>query len=282
MLINNTTVLKKISVLYSLIGLRGLATYLLYRFSYPNLQNFKSTLQLIEWSRKENSEIKKTENYLMLESLPAFPLANFFFRPFSSDSLIIKQHFFANELAPVVKYFKSIGHFPQIMLDAGGNIGAASKFIQLHFPKIKTVVIEPSEENCKLINLNLKGINYQLYQNALWYQSEKLSLDVTKEAWGIRVSSFSGIGKSVEAMTLQTILNQAGWGVPDFLKIDIEGAEEEIFDKDRELKQILKNVRCVSIEPHSEKGGLLIRNVLLECGFKIAHHGELIYGFRYS
>jgi len=262
-------------------GLRGLATYLLYRFSYLNLQNFKSTLQLIEWSRKENSEIKKAKSYLMLESLPAFPLAIFFFRPFSSDSLVVRQHFFSTELKPVIEYFKSISYVPSLMVDAGGNIGAASRFIQLNFPEIKTIIIEPSEENCRMINMNLKEIDYQLYPNALWYRTEVLAIDDTKDAWGIRVSSFSGKGKLVEAMPLQIILNQAGWGLPDFLKIDIEGAEEEIFQKDPDLINILKRVRCVSVEPHSIRGDKLIRNVLSESGFSVEHHGELIYGFRY-
>jgi len=273
---------KRIREIFSLMGFRGLVAFSFYKMLYPTLQNFKSTLQLIEWCRKSKPVVKKEGGYLRLEDLPSFPQANFYFRPFSSDSLVVKQHFFSTELKPVVEYFQSISYVPSLMVDAGGNIGAAARFIQLHFPKIKTIVIEPSEENCRLILMNCEEVDYKLFPNALWHQSEKLSLDMTKEAWGIRVSSFSGKGKSVEAITLQTILNQAGWGVPDFLKIDIEGAEEEIFEKDRELKQILNKVRCVSIEPHSEKGSLLIRNVLNECGFKIAHHGELIYGFRYS
>jgi FkbM family methyltransferase len=273
---------KRIREIYSLMGFRGLVAFSLYKMLYPTLQNFKSTLQLIEWSRKSKPVVKKDGGYLMLGDLPSFPQAKFYFRPYSSDSLVVKQHFFSTELKPVIEFFQSISYVPSLMVDAGGNIGAAARFIQLHFPKIKTIVIEPSEENCRLIKMNCKEADYKLFPNALWYQAEKLSLDMTNEAWGIRVSSFSGKGKSVEAMTLQTILNQAAWGVPDFLKIDIEGSEEKIFEKDGDLKQILTNVRCVSIEPHSEKGSLLIRNVLYECGFKIAHHGELIYGFRYS
>ncbi|MBB6327820.1 FkbM family methyltransferase [Algoriphagus iocasae] len=244
------------------------------------MQSFKSTLQLIEWSRKGESDIQRKGEYLLLKSFPYFREVNFYFRPVSSDSSVVKQHFLSRELQPVIEYFQSISQFPKVMVDAGGNIGAASRFLQLNFPEIKIIVIEPSKENCKVIKQNLNGVEYQLYPNALWFQSEKLSLDETKGAWGIRVSSFSGTGDSVEGLSLQMILNLSEWGIPDFLKIDIEGAEEEIFQNDTNFKEILKKVRCISIEPHSRHGERLIRNVLSESGFNIENHGELIYGFR--
>lgn len=274
-------VIKRIREIYSLIGVNGLCRYFLYKFLDFNLQNFKSTLQLIEWSRKGESDIKRKGAYLILRSLPTFRGINFYFRPFSSDSGVVKQHFLSKELQPVIDYFRSISQVPQLMLDAGGNIGAAARFLQLHFPEIQIIVIEPSMENCKVIKQNLIGVNFRLYRNALWYQTEKLSLDESKGAWGIRVSSFTGKGDAVEAVNIQKILELSQWGIPDFLKIDIEGAEEEIFQNDPKFKEILNKVQCVSIEPHSLYGEKLIRNVLSEAGFHIENHGELIFGFRY-
>lgn len=273
--------LKKFKEQYALMGWKGLILFSLYRLLYYRLQNFKSTLNLIEWSKKESGRIEKARGYLMLRDLPSFSASNFYFRPFGSDPLVVKQHFFDNELAPVLKFFQAISHVPRLMLDAGGNIGAASRYIQLHYPEIKTIVVEPYKENCKVIEMNLTNVDYKLYPNALWYQPERLFLDETYEAWGIKVSSISGKGSSVEAKTIRGILNESGWGMPDFLKIDIEGAEEEIFQKDFELKQILNNVLCASIEPHSPQGEKIIKSVLAECGFTVEYHGELIYGFRY-
>lgn len=273
--------LKRVREVYTLIGLRGLILFGLYKVLYFKLQNFKSTLQLMEWARKEGVGIQRNKNCLVLDSLPFYPTENFYFRPFTSDALVVRQHFFYQELTPVVDYFKSKFYTPLLMVDAGGNIGAATRFLQLHFPSLKSVIIEPSASNCMLIKKNLVGDQFYLVQGALWFEKSWLSFSGSAEAWAIKVKASQTKLNGIPAFTLKELIENASLGVPDFIKIDIEGAEEEIFEKDFNLKQILQSVSCVTVEPHSELGQHLVQKVFKECGLRVEHHGELIYGFKY-
>jgi FkbM family methyltransferase len=273
-------VYKRVREVYTTLGLRGLILFGLYKILYFKLQNFKSTLQLMEWARKERVEIRKNRECLMLDSLPFYPTANFYFRPFTSDAMVVRQHFFQRELAPVVDYFKSISHDPKLMVDAGGNIGAATRFLQLHFPGLKSLIIEPSESNCRMIKKNIISDQFHLVQGALWYEEASLSFSGSAEAWAIKVKASQSKSNTIPGYTLSEILKMAKWGSPDFIKIDIEGAEEEIFEKDTNLKQIFRSVKCVTVEPHSELGKDLIHKVFQDCGFQVEYHGELIFGFR--
>jgi FkbM family methyltransferase len=273
-------VYKRVREVYTTLGLRGLILFGLYKILYFKLQNFKSTLQLMEWARKERVEIRRSKDCLMLNSLPFFPTANFYFRPFTSDAMVVHQHFFQRELAPVVDYFKTISHDPKLMVDAGGNIGAATRFLQLHFLGLKSIIVEPSEANCRLIKKNLIPNQFHLIQGAVWYEKAPLSFSGSAEAWAIKVKASQSKSNTIPGYTLSDVLKMAKWGSADFIKIDIEGAEEEIFEKDPNLKLILQSVKCVSVEPHSKLGHQLIQKVFQECGFRVEHHGELIYGFR--
>jgi hypothetical protein len=77
---------------------------------------------------------------------------------------------------------------------------------------------------------------------------------------------------SVEVMTIPDMLALSPTGRIDVLKIDIEGAELELF---RGPCDWLRAVGCVSIELHGEAAKVEIPRTLIAAGFKLSQHGSL-------
>ncbi len=68
------------------------------------------------------------------------------------------------------------------------------------------------------------------------------------------------------------------WQIVDLLKIDIEGAELELFS-DAENVQFLANVKLITIEIHDEfECRMNIEDIIQSYGFLIFHSGELTIG----
>lgn len=260
-------------------GWKGGGLLLIYKLFYHRLQAFKSSLILLEWTQRNNAKLSKKKEVVLIEGLPNFQGKPFAFRPFTTDSLVLRQHFFHRELGPVVDYFKTRKVIPKLMIDAGGNIGTSACFMHGHFPSLKSLVLEPSNSNCKVARFNLGDENSVIMEKALWWRNEVLNFDETRSAWAMRVSNTSS-GKKVSGIALSEILQMEEFSSPDYIKIDIEGAEEEVFEKDYLLDNLLHSVACVSVEPHSERGKILIEIKLKSWGYRIEYSGELIIGFR--
>ncbi len=269
----------KVIQVFKVYGILGVAYLILYKFFFIKHQSFKNSLEILEWSLKNGIRLEKYRKSVSINGLPGFLSKVFYFRPFSSDSMVVKQHFFNQELAPIVAYFRQKELTPRLMIDAGGNIGVTACYMHWHFPGMRSLFLEPSNSNIKVAKENLKQENSLIWEKALWHRSELLKFDDHRGAWAMRISE-TNLGKEVEAVSLSEILSDPEFQNPDYIKIDIEGAEEEVFEKDEKLGKLIQTVSCVSVEPHSEKGSLLVTDKLSSWGFRVEYHGELIIGFR--
>lgn len=271
----------KLVEVFRVYGWTGGVLLIFYKLFYSKLQAFKSSVELLEWAQKNHSELRQMGKLVTLKGLPLFPKGSFSFRPLSSDPMVVRQHFFQPELKPVVDYFQKENKMLNLMIDAGGNIGASACFMHLNFPEMRSLVIEPSSENAKMADSNLHNFQSKVWEKALWWRTELLNFDESRSAWAMRVSrGTKSKGKRVEGIALSSILKLPEFANPDYIKIDIEGSEEDVFEKDENLGELLDKVSCISVEPHSEKGKKLIDGKLKEWGFKVEFHGELIIGFR--
>lgn len=273
--------MKKLLQVFRTFGIRGAFWLIVYKFLYPKLQAFKSSLELLEWAVKHDAVLKRENSLVQLLGLPDFPKSSIWFRPFTSDSLVIRQHYFSHELQPVVNYFRQIKKEPKLMIDAGGNIGVATRYMQEYFPGLKALVLEAAGSNCAIAKLNLDPVRSTLWEKALWWRSEELNFNTNDSAWAIKVSDNSGKGRGkVKGISLSQILSLDDYSNVDFVKIDIEGAEEKVFSLDDGLSKLISGIDCITVEPHSESGSKILSEKLVEWGYKVEYHGELIFGFR--
>ena len=125
---------------------------------------------------------------------------------------------------------------PRIIVDAGANVGMATLFFAGEFPAAKIVAIEPEQSNFKVLQRNCRGLaNVTLLNAALWGNERSLQIDDSSaEKWGFEVSEKSSGAvngsQSVAAVTIPRLMKSIGAGRIDILKLDIEGAEREVFN----------------------------------------------------
>lgn len=130
-------------------------------------------------------------------------------------------------------------------VDLGANIGLASLYFATRFPKAKAIAVEPNDDTFSVLSKNLSQLaNAQLHKAAVWSHEATLdgSFDRPDHFSAFQVHE-NGSG-ALKGITMQTIV---GDDQIDILKIDIEGAETEVFKGDLSW---LKQVRCIAIEFH--------------------------------
>jgi FkbM family methyltransferase len=143
---------------------------------------------------------------------------------------------------------------PQTIIDAGANIGFASIYFARQFPEAKIIAIEPELSNFKLLERNIRPFkNIIPLQAALWPQDTTLDLvDPGIGHWGFQVRANSADVprpriEKVQALSVPTIMHRFGLDQIDIFKIDIEGAEKELFEAPEAW---IDKVQTIMIETH--------------------------------
>jgi len=144
------------------------------------------------------------------------------------------------------------------VIDAGANIGLASVFFTKRLGAPEIVGLEPEDKNFDQAVRNTRHLpNVEILKAALWPRHEKICIRnlTTSGSLGFQVDCAPepGVrdkqGKQVEALTITDILERRGWESLDLLKVDIEGAENELF-ADPLHKRWIDRVRITVIELH--------------------------------
>jgi len=120
---------------------------------------------------------------------------------------------------------------PKLIVDLGANAGYASVFFALRYPSARVIAVEPVPENAKLARRNVSRLGrVDVVEAAAWPRPARLRLvDPGKGFWGMRVSEDAS--GEIAAVTIPDLLNRAGADRIDILKVDIEGAEAELFSE---------------------------------------------------
>ena len=140
------------------------------------------------------------------------------------------------------------------IIDAGGNIGLAAIYFANKYPNAKITSVEPEKDNFKMCVKNTKNYNnITPVQKALSNSNgEELYIkDSGLGSWAFTtVSKREGIPESNKVLTIniEEILNQNNWDIVDIVKIDIEGAEKELFDSN--FERWIPRTKCIIIELH--------------------------------
>jgi len=151
-------------------------------------------------------------------------------------------------------YIKENGRGIKTIIDGGANIGAETFRFRIHYPAAKVISIEPSSENFEILEQNFKqDENVYLLNQALWKSSGELYLNDGGGSLSFYVSDDDKKGKVAEkvtAISLNEIVQKWGIDEIDILKLDVEGAEKEIFSDNLEW---LPHVNCLIFEVPDSK-----------------------------
>ncbi len=168
----------------------------------------------------------------------------------SSDIYTYQQVFINQE------YNFSVKAQPKVIVDAGANIGLSSIYFANKYPDAKIIAIEPEQSNFELLKENLAPYSHVVpIQTALWNKNEEINLiDPGDGKWGFRTEmknpseNLQGSAcHTVMAMTIDKIIKDYSLTKIDILKIDIEGAEKEVFS---DTSSWIEKIDSIIIELH--------------------------------
>lgn len=212
--------------------------------------------------------ISPTERNRLL-NYPSFTegMADFFGQPFYFSHGPSFVHSVDELFDEELYMFTSATEQPYI-IDCGANIGLSVFYFKKLFPQSKIIAFEPDVQMFELLRKNVDWLeDVVIEKKAVWTEDTVLEFYTEGALAGSLVTDFGKKNNkiSIEAIDLKKYLNRK----IDFLKIDIEGAENQlIFD----LRGHLSNVTNLFLEYHgllNEKQNLgEILNLLKDEGFQ--------------
>jgi len=183
-----------------------------------------------------------------------------------------------NQVFVDLEYNLSEKIIPRIIIDGGANIGLTSLFFQKKYPQALILSIEPDFENFQQLKINCLAHSSIIPINkALWKDDKGVNFIKSESKDSHHISYKSLPAEKVHTITMADILNEYNIREIDILKLDIEGAEREIFNYNVDLW--LPHVKVLIIELHDRflSGcSMSVFKALSRYSFDVSIKGELL------
>lgn len=251
-------------------------TVSLTRELWPRM-NLRSVLRLRDYSLREAQGRLRRDEVLNLNMKSPIN-QNVSLREVGSDILTF------NEVLLAQVYKTVLSSLPECktVIDLGANIGLSSIFFAANYQSCRIFAVEPNPNTYKLLNVNLhKLINEgrcTTLQAAVWGKERNLAVDRSRESEhysvfaAIEPADPNPVEAEIAGVTIKQIIERSGFDHIDLMKVDIEGAETELFKGDLNW---LKRVRCIAIEFHeNSRETINFDAVMHDYGFKIRNEDQ--------
>jgi FkbM family methyltransferase len=184
------------------------------------------------------------------------PGLSFDIRAAGSDRWTFREIFVHEVYREVVE---QVGHARRFV-DLGANIGLASLYFLEKFPEAQGLAVEANPATFAMLERNLAGEcakgRASLFLGAAWSRDGAVAGDDGGSPDGFSRFSVRPVPEAtadgaglIPARRVETLLDAQGWDRVDLIKIDIEGAEIELF---RGGADWLERTRCVAMEFHDD------------------------------
>jgi FkbM family methyltransferase len=175
----------------------------------------------------------------------------FYLRKKYADNYTFKQVFLEDQ------YNFHIPFTPTTIIDGGANIGLASVYFAHLYPGATIVAVEPSQENYKVVEKNIVNFsNVKAKLGGIWNDNKHLAIVNTKDndnAFMVEEVDAATPG-SIPAYSIGSIMQEMNWPTIDLLKLDIEGSEKEVFEKNYESWLPHTKMIIIEVHDHMRKG----------------------------
>jgi len=192
----------------------------------------------------------------------------------STDFYIFTQIFYSEE------YNFIFDETPNTIIDCGANIGLSTIYFKTKFPEAKIIAIEPDKTNFDLLIKNTENYSdITCINGAIWNSSINLELlDLNLGEWAYMTKEGDeAISNPIQGYTISEIMKLSNIETIDLLKIDIEGAEKEVFTKN--YSNWLASVKNIIIELHDrlvENASKSFFKAIIDYNFSLSIKGENI------
>ena len=182
---------------------------------------------------RQYSDIKRTveKDEKQLLEIQIHPEQSIFIRLNTTDIKIFEQIFLIQDCTP--------GKItqPKVIFDLGAHIGCSALYYHLLYPDAQIIAVEAAPTNFEILARNVKNINNITAVNAaIWHETgfvQIVNLD-EDEGWNFRMEASQEDSLSnIQALTVSDLMSQQNIDHIDLVKIDIEGAEKDLFEHDR-------------------------------------------------
>jgi FkbM family methyltransferase len=158
----------------------------------------------------------------------------------------------------------------RLIVDCGANIGITSLFLAARYPRATILSVEPHPENFDLLKTNVAQVPRILPIRACVTGTSQgaVRFTVDQAAWGNRIATDDD-GMLVPAITIEELCDQNGFQKIDLLKLDIEGAEEQVLGNGT----FLARTEHIIVELHGHYGFQCFQRDIAPYGF-VAQEGR--------
>lgn len=147
---------------------------------------------------------------------------------------------FGRHGAALLEYHRTFARKPSLIIDAGANIGAASSYFLSAIENVVVFAVEPEHRNFRLLQANTQSFpnKFNFHGGISGRDGQMKVADPGIGEWGYQTKMVEGERKDgtniVPCISPASILaHPATRGTkPLILKVDIEGAEEYLFQGD--------------------------------------------------
>lgn len=168
------------------------------------------------------------------------------------------------------------------VIDLGANIGLAALYFTTHFPQCNLLAVEPHPGTYQMLTTNLRdlisGGRCRTLKAAVWGKETVLMGQSADEPEHYstfamhEVASTTSDGLQTLGLSMPGIIAESGFDNIDILKVDIEGAEVELFKGDVSW---LTRVKSVAIEFHDNSRAVSqFDRLMAEYGFRVIDQGS--------
>ena len=167
------------------------------------------------------------------------------------------------------------------VIDLGANIGLASRYFADHFPDCRILAVEPNPGTYEILLLNVERLvaegRCRTLQAAVWGSEKSLAGGAVDDpdhfsAFAVHETVDASVEDSIAGWPMSQIIAHSGFARVDLLKVDIEGAEVELFKGDVDW---LQQVRTIAIEfHHNSRADCRFDDLMKEYGFRVVDSGS--------
>ena len=119
-----------------------------------------------------------------------------------------------------------------LIIDAGANVGYSVVYFAHHYPRARIIAVEPELANYQVLCANIVGLpQVTTFNQALWWRRAQVRLaNPEAQSMGYRFEEAGPEG--TPSLTLSEIIGTHAGEGKILVKMDIEGAERAIFERD--------------------------------------------------
>jgi FkbM family methyltransferase len=219
--------------------------------AYPRTWRVASDLESFGRIRRLENSTARWEPHVQRVPIRLRPLAGaeVEVRSNTSDIYVLRTNF--EDLLHVPPASLEPGDV-RVIWDLGANIGLTVAHLAVLFPDASLLGVELNRENAELCRENTRAWadRCQILQAAVWHEDGEVGYEHTVgHEHGTRATVTRGqsTGELAPAYSLNTLLADFSPGVVDYMKMDIEGAEQDVLRRNTEWAE---SVRVIKVEVH--------------------------------